>query len=241
MRLLAHRGMNRRALENTIPAFEHAISSGMDGIELDVQLALCGTPVVFHDVNLLRLYGVSKTIREMTAEELCTLVPLNAQRFDVDPQRMGVSSLVEVLRVLPVRDFTVNVEIKSAGLELRSPTRPTAEILSNHQHDFIVSSFNPVELARMSRLMPGVRLGFLYDRDEPLMLRTGWPTRLLTLTGLSALHPNWSLVSPWLIDWAHERKLEVNVWTVNDPERVAWLTREGVDSIITDELTRADL
>ena len=241
MRLLAHRGMNRRALENTIPAFEHAISCGMDGIELDVQLSSCGTPVVFHDVNLQRLYGVAKTVRELRAEELAKLVPLDAERFDADPARMGVSSLVDVLRMLPERDFVVNVEIKSAGLELRSPTRPTAEILADYRHDFIVSSFNPVELARMSRLMPGVRLGFLYDRDEPLMLRTGWPTRLLTLTGLSALHPNWSLVSPWLIDWAHERKLEVNVWTVNDPERVSWLTQEGVDSIITDELTKADL
>lgn len=241
MKLIAHRGMNRLALENTIPAFEHAVRLGMDGVELDVQLAKCGTPVVFHDQSLERLYGVSKTVKDLVADELFALVPLNPSRFDADPTRMGVPSLAQVLEGLPVQDFTVNVEIKSASLEWRSPTKATAEVLQSAKHEFIVSSFNPVELARMSRILPTMRLGFLYDRDEPMMLRTGWPTRLLTLAGLSALHPNWSLVNPWLIEWAHDRQLDVNVWTVNDPARVAWLRGEGVDAIITDELTKDDL
>lgn len=238
MLLIAHRGMNRLALENTIPAFQFAVSHGMDGVELDVQIAACGTPVVFHDVTLERLYGTKGSVKDKTAVELQALVPVNAERFDVDPRQMGIPRLSTVLEGLPDRDFLVNVEIKSPGIEWRSPTKATAEVLRQYRHDVIVSSFNPVELARMSRLMPGMRLGFLYDRDEPLMLRTGWPTRLLTLTGLSALHPNWSLVNPWLIEWAHDRKLEVNVWTVNDVNRVEWLRGEGVDAIITDCLTK---
>lgn len=236
MRMIAHRGMNRLALENTLPAFEFAVLRGMDGVELDVQLAACGTPVVFHDDNLERLYGISGTVREMTAMELRALCPVNPERFDADPRDMGIPTLDEVLRLLPDVDFLVNVEIKSSRLELRSPTRATAEVLSKHHHEFVVSSFNPVELARLARMSPGLRLGFLYDVSEPLMLRTGWPARILQLTGLAALHPNWALVSPWLVDWAHGRGLEVNVWTVNDRERVKWLEREGVDAVITDEL-----
>lgn len=241
MKLIAHRGMNRLALENTLPAFEFAVSHGMNGVEFDVQLASCGTPVVFHDDTLDRLFGISAAVREMTAEQLRSLSPKNPERFDVDPKDMGIPTLDEVLRVLPQSDFVVNVEIKAPRIELRSPTRATAEVLAMHRHEFVVSSFNPVELARLARISPRLRLGFLYDVDEPLMLRTGWPTRILQLTGLAALHPNWSLVSPFLIDWAHQRRLDVNVWTVNDVERVNWLHGEGVDAIITDELRPEDV
>lgn len=236
MKILAHRGRNRQALENTLPAFQKSLDDRMHGVEFDVQLAACGTPVVFHDNTLERLFGVAGTVRDHDATALRRLVPKDAQRFDVPPDEMGIPTLEEVLDLLPTKDFVVNVEIKAPRLELRSPTRAVADVLAHHRHDFVVSSFNPVELARMARLMPNTKLGFLYDVDEPLMLRTGWPTRLLQLTGLAALHPNWALVSPWLIDWAHTRGLAVNVWTVNDPERVAWLAKEGVDAIITDEL-----
>lgn len=54
--------------------------------------------------------------------------------------------------------------------------------------------------------------------------------------GLKAIHPNWELVSYDMIQRAHEAGLQVNVWTVNDPERAAWLEREGIDALITDEL-----
>ncbi len=33
---------------------------------------------------------------------------------------------------------------------------------------------------------------------------------------------------------AHERGLEVNVWTVNDPTEIARLAAAGIDALITD-------
>ncbi len=45
----AHRGLNRRFLENTVESFEAAARAGVPGIELDVHLTQDGALVVFHD------------------------------------------------------------------------------------------------------------------------------------------------------------------------------------------------
>ena len=45
--ITAHRGDSLKALENTLPAFEKAIESGSDWIELDVKETRDNVPVVF--------------------------------------------------------------------------------------------------------------------------------------------------------------------------------------------------
>ena len=71
----SHRGDSVKALENTLPAFEKAIESGADWIELDVKETRDNVPVVFHDSSLKRLMGQDGTIREMPLEEIKKLHP----------------------------------------------------------------------------------------------------------------------------------------------------------------------
>jgi len=51
----AHRGVVQAAPENTLGAFEAAVTLGLEGIELDLHLSRDGIPVVIHDGNLTRL------------------------------------------------------------------------------------------------------------------------------------------------------------------------------------------
>ena len=51
MLVLAHRGANRLAPENTVPAMELAVERGADGVELDVHRAADGSLVVRHDAG----------------------------------------------------------------------------------------------------------------------------------------------------------------------------------------------
>ena len=54
---IAHRGLHRPGLpENSMAAFRAAIAHGY-GIECDIQRAMDGTPMVFHDYELGRLTG----------------------------------------------------------------------------------------------------------------------------------------------------------------------------------------
>jgi glycerophosphoryl diester phosphodiesterase len=53
--------------------------------------------------------------------------------------------------------------------------------------------------------------------------------------GHRALHPHHALVTPTLVERAHDEELAVNAWTCNEPERIRWLAEEaGVDGIVTD-------
>ena len=242
MRLIAHRGMNRRALENTIPALRLAPDFA-DGVELDVQIARCGTPVVFHDDTLAKIFGVAGRCEDYTAEELAALEPNPAPEYAVPFSGWEPSSEERIPRLGDVldlfdHDFLVNVEIKAPELRWRTPTTAVAQVLSERKGNFLVSSFNPVELARFRRLNRQVPVALLYEPGSSLPLRQGWPAPVLGLGGLVAIHPNWKLVSVDLVERAHARGWAVNVWTVNDPERAATLERDGVDAVISDSPDR---
>jgi len=235
---IAHRGMNRRALENTIPAFRLARDHA-DGVELDVQLARCGTPVVFHDDTLEKIFGVPGVIADYTAQELGKLVPCPSDDFAIPYEGWKPSAQERVPRLEDVldlfdADFLVNVEIKAPTLKWRTPTTAVARALASRRGNYLVSSFNPVELARFRGLNRQVPVALLYEPNSSLVLRQGWPAPVLGLGGLVAIHPNWKLVSADLVERAHARGWAVNVWTVNDPQRAAWLERDGVDGVISD-------
>ncbi len=69
---IAHRGyhdMNKTVWENTLSAFERAISAGY-AIECDLQYTADSVPVVFHDGDMHRLCGVEGDVRAKTAGEL---------------------------------------------------------------------------------------------------------------------------------------------------------------------------
>ena len=48
-KVVCHRGYSGKYPENTLLAFQKAVESGAEGIELDVQLTRDGEVVVIHD------------------------------------------------------------------------------------------------------------------------------------------------------------------------------------------------
>ena len=51
----------------------------------------------------------------------------------------------------------------------------------------------------------------------------------------AGLNPQDALVDAGLVTAAHGAGLAVNVWTVDDPERIRALARLGVDAVITND------
>jgi glycerophosphoryl diester phosphodiesterase len=47
--VISHRGYHHVAAENSLEAFEQAVSMGVDGIETDVRMSADGLPILFHD------------------------------------------------------------------------------------------------------------------------------------------------------------------------------------------------
>lgn len=66
--LIAHRGANAEAPENTVAAFDAAMGHGVDGLEFDVQITGDGVPVIFHDDTLKRMTGEKGSIPDYPHE-----------------------------------------------------------------------------------------------------------------------------------------------------------------------------
>lgn len=79
-KLVSHRGEcdNQNVFENTLAAFDQAKAASVWGIECDLRWTKDLQPVIIHDSDLIRVFGLNVKICEVTLSELkstCSLVP----------------------------------------------------------------------------------------------------------------------------------------------------------------------
>ena len=80
--IIGHRGYAAAAPENTLASLEAALTAGARAVEFDLHVASCGTPVLFHDVNLGRTTNGVGPVRRLTLgqlqamDALCSLAKL---------------------------------------------------------------------------------------------------------------------------------------------------------------------
>jgi len=228
--VLAHRGARRVAAENTVEAFVRAVAMGADGVELDVRRAADGVLVVHHDATT-------------RGGDLIAGTPAAVVRA-AQPE---IPTLTEALDACAGR--LVNVEIKNSPLEPgfdrdeRAADAVVALLDERSGRDrVIVSSFHLSAIDRVRMGSPSVPTGLLTvtRADVTVMDR-------LVDRGHHALHPGRRAMSRRRADQvvaaAHDRGLQVNVWTVNAPATLTRLRDAGVDGLITDvpDVARATL
>lgn len=219
--VIGHRGASGAAPENTLEAFALAADLGATWIELDVRLSADGTVVVLHDDR----YADGRAVIDTDA----------ADRPD------GVCLLDEALDVCDAHGLCVNVEIKAVPGEVDHPTAPaltdaTVALLHRRYGEdperrsgLLVTSFWPATLEQF-RAASDIATGFLTgSRTRPLDT-----IAMVAERGHAAINPWDELVDATYLDTAHQAGLVVNVWTVNDPQRIRQLGDWGADGIITD-------
>jgi len=148
-RILGHRGLSSKHLENSLEAFKAALAAGMDGFELDAQPTLDGVCCVLHDDDLGRTAQGGGVLRKLKSSELPRL-------------RNGepVPRLSDVLE-LPAR--LVNVELKGEpGWAQALAAVEAAGALDR----VIFSSFEHSEVLQLWAACPEARCGFLWEPDE---------------------------------------------------------------------------
>jgi glycerophosphoryl diester phosphodiesterase len=227
VRILGHRGASADAPENTLPAFQLALSQGAEGIELDVRLCSSGEAVVFHDERLDRLTGRPGRVRETSWSVLRGL----EVRTPAAPTTAAIPLLAEVLEALPRTAF-INVELKSDRWEQTGIADVAGQLLEDGRHadHVVVSSFQPLCLARLALRFPRLQRGFLLDPDRSRFLQE---RLVLPLVGRDAVHPHHSWVGQADVRRWHASGRQVAVWTVDEPEVARRLRDWGVDSCIT--------
>jgi glycerophosphoryl diester phosphodiesterase len=217
-----HRGARGMLPENTLPAFEYAISVGVDGIELDVAVSRDDVVVVRHDPKLKL-----RAIRDLTLAEI--------QSYDLG-DAAHVPTLDQVLALAHRGQFLFNIEIKSypdrpdlspppdhfAGLVFQAIRRQRLE------RRVIIQSFDFRMLRAMRELAPEIRLGALY------MGRPKSFAAIAHQAGTAIVAPHHALVTARKVRAAHAAGLEVVTWTANSRPEWKRLIAAQVDAIITD-------
>ncbi|MFI5046955.1 MAG: glycerophosphodiester phosphodiesterase, partial [Acidimicrobiia bacterium] len=98
----------------------------------------------------------------------------------------------------------------------------------------LVSSFRLEAIDRVRAGAPELGTGYLAVAGDPL-LALDWTVE----RGHRALHPAVAMLAGdvlgELVARAHDRGIDVNVWTVNDSAELVRLRAAGVDGVITDD------
>lgn len=216
----AHRGGAALRPENTIPAFDHGLSLGADGLEFDVHLSSDGVAVVHHDDTLQRTTTGRGHVVDHTAAELSAL---------------GVPLLTDVLARYP--EVSLIVELKVDGLDL---VRRVIEDLrsANAIARTSLGCFYSTPLHAARDIEPALRTGSSKQETRWALYRSWFRRPLGKVAYREFQVPERSgltrIVTRRFVAHAHRAGLPVKVWTVNDADDMRRLLDWGVDALITD-------
>ena len=246
IRVHGHRGARARFPENTIPAFEYAITQGVDALEMDLAVTKDDVLVVSHDPILHAPFCTgprpSAVIRELMLAEVrqWDCGALANPRFPMQKPLPGtpMPTLDDALQLAPLGHFRYHLEIKSFP---RAPqyTPPPAQfarmvlekIRQYHLEPRVaVLSFDFRTLVAMRKLVPEIRLSALTEADP-----RGFAAIAQEAGGAEIVSPHFRLVTPQKVAAAHAAGLEVVAWTANTPAAWDRLIQARVDAIVTDD------
>jgi glycerophosphoryl diester phosphodiesterase len=213
--VIAHRGASAYAPENTLAAYDLAVSQGADAIELDVRVTADGELVLLHDPTLLRTAGEPTEVSALTARVMGRLDEL-----------LRPPSLDAVLSRYTGRTrFLIDVKDPTPHWEMRVVDAIARHGLGGRA---TVQSFDLEGLRRLHAHAPHVPLAALFGR------RTRPRERLAEVAAFAcAIGPWHGAVDAELVAEAHALGLKVRPWTVDDAGEVARLVALGVDGLIT--------
>lgn len=224
MLIIGHRGAADLAPENTLKSIQMALDSQVDMIEIDISLCKTGEAILMHDDKVDAHTDGHGYIRDFS---LTDLKNLNAGEGEKIP------TLQEAIDLIDSR-CPLNIEIKGRGSskEVARMLKDEIDRRGRKRDDFLVSSFDHVELNEFKKLFPGIRI-------SPIIC-----CHPLTLAALAEDMGAWSLnmkleyISRELVEDAHKRGLKILVYTVNFPEQLSKLKDLKVDGVFTNDRYR---
>ncbi len=240
--IIAHAGAQGHAPPNTMEAFEAALELGADTLEMDLQVTADGRIATIHDGTVDRTTDGSGPVDELTLEELQDLdagYTWEDEEGETPFRGQGVrhAALSEVFEAFP--DTHLVIELKTDGGE--AIIQPTIDLILEHgrQDSVTVASFSEDYLQPVREQLPGVPTNMPESETYDFYVRH-----------LLGLHPWWDppgelyqvpeefdgrqVITPRFVRAAERLGIDVQVWTVNDPEQMHRILDAGVHGIITD-------
>ena len=252
--VFAHAGGNLLWPDNTLTAFEGATSLGADVLELDVYQASDGVFVAIHDDTVDRTTDGTGAVAALGSNEIAQLdagfywtttgthsSPQANADFPYRGQGISVPTLAQVLTAFPEK--LINIELKQDDAQAG---RALCMLLAEHDAK--------KQMLMMSNYSASIR-GFRSDCQEVATGASRQEVIVFYLLARSGLHRLYSppfdalqipvaqggitVVTPGVVRAAHDRGVQVHVWTINETDEMKRLFTMGIDGVITDRPDRA--
>ena len=214
--IIGHRGAKGHVFENTLASIEKAFELGADGIEIDVHICHTGEIIVFHDLDLRRVFNDNRTISELSFTEIRNL------KLDDKHQ---IPTLSDVLEILPKKSI-LNIELKGRGT-----AEPVFILLQKTKHlpdKIILSSFYKRELEAYRLLDASAKLGVFTNFDFVEAIAFAKKINAFSV------HPHFSLLNKKTAQIINDLGCQIFTWTVNNSEEIQRIKQFNVEGIITD-------
>ena len=226
---IAHRGASAYAQENSLAAIHKAAELGADMVEVDVRLTADHIPVISHDDNLKRVFGVEGAIQDYTLSDLVAMIPAGREPL------VTLAQLAETCRALHVGIYLDIKQMNFASATSMFDALKKHGMLSGT----IFGSFRGDWLAEIKAQEPKAQTSILFSsiHVEPVMLAKS--------LGCDYVHPCWErfdqphtlLTEDWL-KRVREAGLGIVCWHEERPSEIQALQALGVNAICSDEPER---
>jgi glycerophosphoryl diester phosphodiesterase len=244
--VIAHRGGAGEWPGETLYAYQEAVKSGVDILEMDVYLTKDDDLVLMHNPTVKETTNGKGLIATKTVSELKDLdagywwSDDGKKSFKYRGKGITVPTLKEIFEAFP--NMRMNIEMK---LSKKSPVTRLVRLLEEHQMTdrVLVASFSTEYLRAFRQACPraatsastGELLEFFLKNNS--LTNGSFRPECDALQVLNKLQGQ-RFVTRRFVDRAHRLNLPVHPWTVNDRAEMSRMISLGVDGIITDYPTR---
>jgi glycerophosphoryl diester phosphodiesterase len=217
-RIVAHRGVydNRRVYENTLAAFERFREAGGWGIELDVRWTRDGVPVVSHDPDGQRLFGVKRPIADMDRAALKRSLPLVPTLGEVIDRFGGRMHLMVEIKAERAPDMEYRREMLQQHFANLSPGR-----------DYHLLSLDPGHLRRIGFSPPHACVPIAQMNLREV-------NRSARANAWGGIAGHYALIRRRRIDTLHRRGCQVGTGYINSRNSFYREMARGVDWLFSD-------
>jgi glycerophosphoryl diester phosphodiesterase len=237
----AHRGGAGEAPENTLAAFEIAVTLGYRYLETDAHVTRDGVLVAFHDDRLDRVTDRTGVIAELGIVEVeaadagYTFSPDGGSSFPFCGRDIRVPRLEEILVRWP--DVRINIDPKSDPCV--GPLVALLDRLGTWER-VCIGSFSDRRLRRIRTLSRGRACTSMGPRSV-VLARLAATSGMMARLGADCVQVpirrgHFPIVTERFVQAAHRAGLPVHVWTINDEATMDDLLDLGVDGIMSDQL-----
>ncbi len=228
--VVAHRGNNRFAPENTIVSYKQAIEAKAPMVEMDLQYSKDGVIILMHDKTLDRTTDGTGEVKAKTLDELKTLDAgtWKGTQYTGEP----VPTFAEVAKVckgqtiimLDLKTLVKGDDIAKALSEADFPEDQVVVAPWQIEHATSIKPYLPdANMILLHSQLPEEYTGddVFFDNMKQL--------------GFSGFSLNWTHLTESFVRAARQNGMKVYTWTINDPVDISGAVLMKVDGIITDD------